>query len=166
MTARTVAISFTLNGRAVDAEFPASRLLIDLLRDHFKLKGTKRSCDMEVCGACTVLLNEDPVSSCTTLAADADQGTIVTIEGLSDPKGLSRIQRAFVEHGGAQCGFCTPGFIVAVTDLFNRNPSPTDDEIRHHLRGNLCRCTGYIKIFEAVKSLVPTATEGGRAIKR
>ena len=84
----------------------------------------------------------------------------MTIEGLSDPKGLSRIQQAFVEHGGAQCGFCTPGFIVAVTNLFNRNPSPSDDEIRHHLRGNLCRCTGYVKIFEAVKSLVPSTREG------
>lgn len=160
MTAQLLAIGFNLNGRAVAAEVPANRLLIDLLRDHFKLKGTKRSCDMEVCGACTVLLNGDPVSSCTTLAADADRGTVVTIEGLCDSKGLSRIQQAFVEHGGAQCGFCTPGFIVAVTDLFNRNPSPSDDEIRHHLRGNLCRCTGYVKIFEAVKSLVPSTREG------
>lgn len=160
MTAQRLAIGFNLNGHDVAAEVPANRLLIDLLRDHFKLKGTKRSCDMEVCGACTVLLNGDPVSSCTTLAADADQGTVVTIEGLCDSKGLSRIQQAFVEHGGAQCGFCTPGFIVAVTDLFNRNPSPSDDEIRHHLRGNLCRCTGYVKIFEAVKSLVPSTREG------
>lgn len=160
MNGRSIAIVFTLNGRNVAAEVPANRLLIDLLRDHFKLKGTKRSCDMEVCGACTVLLNGEPVSSCTTLAVDADQGTVVTIEGLCDPKGLSRIQRAFVEHGGAQCGFCTPGLIVAVTNLFDRNPSPSDDEIRHHLRGNLCRCTGYVKIFEAVKSLVPSAREG------
>jgi carbon-monoxide dehydrogenase small subunit len=159
MTAQHLAIGFTLNGREVTAEVPANRLLIDLLRDHFKLKGTKRSCDMEVCGACTVLLDGEPVSSCSTLAADADQGTVVTIEGLCDPKGLSRIQQAFVEHGGAQCGFCTPGFIVAVTDLFNRNPSPSDEEIRHHLRGNLCRCTGYVKIFEAVKSLVPSPRE-------
>jgi aerobic carbon-monoxide dehydrogenase small subunit len=160
MTIQSLAIGFTLNGRDVAAELPANRLLIDLLRDHFKLKGTKRSCDMEVCGACTVLLNGEPVSSCTTLAADAHRGAVVTIEGLCEPTGLSRIQQAFVEHGGAQCGFCTPGFIVAVTDLFNRNPSPSDDEIRHHLRGNLCRCTGYVKIFEAVKSLVPFTREG------
>ena len=160
MTAQSLAIGFTLNGRDVAAELPANRLLIDLLRDHFKLKGTKRSCDMEVCGACTVLLNGEPVSSCTTLAADADKGSVVTIEGLCNPNGLSRIQQAFVEHGGAQCGFCTPGFIVAVTDLFNRNPSPSDDEIRHHLRGNLCRCTGYVKILEAVKSLVPSTRDG------
>ncbi|WJR81694.1 (2Fe-2S)-binding protein [Bradyrhizobium sp. NP1] len=158
-----MAISFTLNEREVAAEFPPNRLLIDLLRDHFKLKGTKRSCDMEVCGACTVLLNGQPVSSCTTLAADADQGSIVTIEGLSPEAGLSRIQQAFVDHGAAQCGFCTPGFIVAVTDLLSRNPSPSDDEIRHHLRGNLCRCTGYVKILEAVKSLVPPGREGVKA---
>jgi aerobic-type carbon monoxide dehydrogenase small subunit (CoxS/CutS family) len=115
---------------------------------------------MEVCGACTVLLNGQPVSSCTTLAADADQGAVVTIEGLNAETGLSRVQQAFVDHGAAQCGFCTPGFIVAVTDLLNRHTCPSDAEIRHHLRGNLCRCTGYVKILEAVKSLIPPARDG------
>jgi carbon-monoxide dehydrogenase small subunit len=163
MTSPKLGITFELNGQQVDAEVPSNRLLIDMLRDHFKLKGTKRSCDMEVCGACTVLLNGLPVSSCTTLAADADQGTVVTIEGLNAEVGLSRIQQAFVDHGAAQCGFCTPGFIVAVTDLLNRHACPSDDEIRHHLRGNLCRCTGYVKILEAVKSLIPTVRDGARA---
>jgi aerobic carbon-monoxide dehydrogenase small subunit len=163
MTAPALTIAFRLNERQVDAAFPANTLLIDLLRDHFRLKGTKRSCDMEVCGACTVLLNGQPVSSCTTLAADADQGSVVTIEGLSPDAGLSRIQQAFVDHGAAQCGFCTPGFIVAVTDLLDRNASPSDGEIRHHLRGNLCRCTGYVKIIDAVKSLISPARHGTEA---
>jgi aerobic carbon-monoxide dehydrogenase small subunit len=163
MTSPKLQITFQLNGLQVDAEFPSNRLLIDMLRDQFKLKGTKRSCDMEVCGACTVLLNGQPVSSCTTLAADADQGTVVTVEGLNAEAGLSRIQQAFVDHGAAQCGFCTPGFIVAVTDLLNRHACPSDAEIRHHLRGNLCRCTGYVKILEAVKSLIPPARDGIRA---
>jgi aerobic-type carbon monoxide dehydrogenase small subunit (CoxS/CutS family) len=100
-----------------------------------------------------MLLDGNPISSCTTLAVDVDQREVTTIEGVTPPGGLSRIQRAFVLHGGLQCGFCTPGFIMAVTALLKENPHPTDEEIRHHLHGNLCRCTGYVKIFEAVKSL-------------
>lgn len=147
-------ISFSLNGRTVSMEVAAHTLLIDLVRDRLGLKGTKRSCDMEVCGACTMLLDGDPISSCTTLAVDVDQREVTTIEGVTPPGGLSRVQKAFVLHGGLQCGFCTPGFIMAVTALLKAKPQPTDDEIRHYLHGNLCRCTGYVKIFEAVKSLV------------
>jgi aerobic carbon-monoxide dehydrogenase small subunit len=146
-------ISFSLNGEAVAMEVPTHTLLVDLIRDRIGLKGTKRSCDMEVCGACTVLLDGAPVSSCTTLAVDVDRHEVTTIEGVTPADGLSRIQESFVRHGALQCGFCTPGFIMAVTALLNANPHPTDDEIRHHLHGNLCRCTGYAKIFEAVKSL-------------
>lgn len=146
-------ISFLLNGQTVSIEVPAHTLLIDLVRDRLGLKGTKRSCDMEVCGACTMLLDGDPISSCTTLAVDVDRREVMTIEGVTPPEGLSRIQKAFVLHGGLQCGFCTPGFIMAVTALLKENPQPTDEEIRHYLHGNLCRCTGYVKIFEAVKSL-------------
>lgn len=149
----TLPISFLLNGRIVAMEVPVHTLLIDLVRDGLSLKGTKRSCDMEVCGACTVLLDGDPISSCTTLAVDVDKREVTTIEGVTPPDGLSRIQEAFVRHGGLQCGFCTPGFIMAVTALFRTNRHPTDEEIRHYLHGNLCRCTGYVKIFEAVKSL-------------
>jgi carbon-monoxide dehydrogenase small subunit len=148
-----LAISFSLNGKSIAVDIPAHTLLIDLIRDRFGLKGTKRSCDMEVCGACTVLLDGEPISSCTTLAVDADRREVTTIEGVTPSDGLSRIQQAFVLHGGLQCGFCTPGFIMAVTALLKTTPHPTDAEIRHHLHGNLCRCTGYIKIFEAVKSL-------------
>jgi len=148
-----LAISFSLNGKSIVVDIPAHTLLIDLIRDRFGLKGTKRSCDMEVCGACTVLLDGEPISSCTTLAVDVDRREVTTIEGVTPSDGLSRIQQAFVLHGGLQCGFCTPGFIMAVTALLKTTPHPTDAEIRHHLHGNLCRCTGYIKIFEAVKSL-------------
>ncbi|MCA6098642.1 (2Fe-2S)-binding protein [Bradyrhizobium australafricanum] len=150
---QVLAISFSLNGKTIAVDVPAHVLLIDLIRDRLGLKGTKRSCDMEVCGACTVLLDGEPISSCTTLAVDVDRREVTTIEGVTPPDGLSRIQEAFVLHGGLQCGFCTPGFIIAVTALLKTTPHPTDAEIRHYLHGNLCRCTGYTKIFEAVKSL-------------
>jgi aerobic carbon-monoxide dehydrogenase small subunit len=137
-----IAIAFSLNGRPVEVAVPANTLLIDLVRDRLGLKGTKRSCDMEVCGACTMLLDGEPISSCTTLAVDVDRRKVTTIEGVTPPNGLSRLQEAFVVHGGLQCGFCTPGFIMAVTALLRTNPHPTDEQIRHHLQGNLCRCTG------------------------
>lgn len=152
MTAE-LSISFLLNGQEILIDVPANTLLIDLIRDRLGFKGTKRSCDMEVCGACTVLLDGDPISSCTTLAVDVDRREVVTIEGVTPARGLSRIQEAFVLHGGLQCGFCTPGFIMAVTALLKKNPHPTDEEIRHYLHGNLCRCTGYTKIIEAVRSV-------------
>jgi carbon-monoxide dehydrogenase small subunit len=159
---QVLAISFSLNGKTIAVDIPAHVLLIDLIRDRLGLKGTKRSCDMEVCGACTVLLDGEPVSSCTTLAVDVDRREVTTIEGVTPPDGLSRIQEAFVLHGGLQCGFCTPGFIMAVTALLKTTPHPTDAEIRHYLHGNLCRCTGYTKIFEAVKSLaIQQASQDG-----
>ncbi|HVR58457.1 MAG TPA: (2Fe-2S)-binding protein [Pseudolabrys sp.] len=151
---QSITIAFSLNGRSIQVAVPSNALLIDLVRDRLGFKGTKRSCDMEVCGACTMLLDGEPISSCTTLAVDVDGREVTTIEGVTPAKGLSRIQEAFVVHGGLQCGFCTPGFIMAVTALLRRNRRPTDEEIRHYLHGNLCRCTGYTKIFEAVKSLV------------
>ena len=150
---QVLAISFSLNGKTIAVDVPAHVLLIDLIRDRLGLKGTKRSCDMEVCGACTVLLDGEPVSSCTTLAVDVDRREVTTIEGVTPPDGLSPIQEAFVLHGGLQCGFCTPGFIIAVTALLKTTPHPTDAEIRHYLHGNLCRCTGYTKIFEAVAAV-------------
>ncbi|ARQ00100.1 (2Fe-2S)-binding protein [Pseudorhodoplanes sinuspersici] len=152
-----VKIAFSLNGRPVETSIPPNTLLIDLVRDCFGFKGTKRSCDMEVCGACTMLLDGEPISSCTTLAVDADQCEVTTIEGVTPASGMSRVQEAFVVHGAIQCGFCTPGFVLAVTALLRRNPAPTDEEIRRYLRGNLCRCTGYAKIYEAIKSLASEA---------
>jgi carbon-monoxide dehydrogenase small subunit len=146
-------IAFTLNGEAVAASVEPRELLIDMLRGRFALTGTKRSCDVEVCGACTVLVDGLPVSSCTTLAADADGREVLTIEGLSKDGTLDRVQRAFVEHGAMQCGFCTPGMVLAVKALLALDPHPDEQAIRHFLRGNICRCTGYVKIIEAVNDL-------------
>ena len=150
----TMLLAFTLNDRAVEVEIEPSDLLIDTLRDGLGFKGTKRSCDVEVCGACTVLVNGLPVSSCTMLAADVDAQSVLTIEGVAKDGELSRVQQAFVEHAGLQCGFCTPGMVLATTALLAMNAAPSESEIRHFLRGNICRCTGYIKILEAVRSLV------------
>jgi carbon-monoxide dehydrogenase small subunit len=149
-----VSIALTVNGERRDVEIEPRELLIDVLRDRFGLKGTKRSCDVQVCGACTVLLDGLPASSCSTLAADADGRDVLTIEGVASDGELDPVQRAFVEHGALQCGFCTPGFVLAVKALLRLNAAPSEEEIRHFLRGNICRCTGYIKILEAVKSLV------------
>lgn len=147
-------IAFPLNGAPAHADVEAHVLLIDLLRNTFSLRGVKRSCDMEVCGACTVLVDGQPVSSCTMLAVDIDGKTVLTIEGMGDAENLDPIQAAFVEHGAVQCGFCTPGFILSTKALLRDNPKPSRDEIVRHLNGNICRCTGYKKIIEAVESLV------------
>jgi aerobic carbon-monoxide dehydrogenase small subunit len=147
-------IALTVNGERRGVEIEPRELLIDVLRDRFGLKGTKRSCDVQVCGACTVLLDGLPASSCSTLAADADGRDVLTIEGVASDGELDPVQRAFIEHGALQCGFCTPGFVLAVKALLRLNAAPSEEEIRHFLRGNICRCTGYIKILEAVKSLV------------
>jgi carbon-monoxide dehydrogenase small subunit len=150
----TIDIALTVNGVERRLAVEPSDLLIDVLRNRLSLKGTKRSCDVEVCGACTVLLDGLPVSSCTTLAVDADGRSVTTIEGVENAGTLSRVQQAFVDHAAMQCGFCTPGMVLATTALLDVNPKPSDEDIRHFLRGNICRCTGYIKILEAVKSLV------------
>jgi carbon-monoxide dehydrogenase small subunit len=149
-----IPLALTINGERHEALIEPRELLIDVLRDRFGLKGTKRSCDVQVCGACTVLLDGLPTSSCSTLAADAHGREVLTIEGVEREGELDPVQRAFVEHGALQCGFCTPGFVMAVKALLSLNPTPTEEEIRQFLRGNICRCTGYVKILEAVRSLV------------
>jgi carbon-monoxide dehydrogenase small subunit len=149
----SLGIAFTLNGKAAAATVEPRELLIDVLRERFGLTGAKRSCDVEVCGACTVLVDGLPASSCTTLAADVDGRDVLTIEGLAGDGRLDRVQRAFVEHGAMQCGFCTPGMVLAVKALLAIDPHPSEAAIRHFLRGNLCRCTGYVKIIEAVMDL-------------
>lgn len=146
-------IALQLNGETREASVEPRELLIDVLRGQFGLTGTKRSCDVEVCGACTVLLDGLPVSSCSTLAVDADGRSITTIEGLCQGGRLDPIQRAFIEHGAMQCGFCTPGMVLAVKSLLAEHAQPNDEQIRHYLRGNICRCTGYVKIIEAIKDV-------------
>ena len=145
-------LKLRLNGRVREDAVAERQLLVDYLRDVAQLTGVKTGCDGGECGACTVLIDDEPVPSCIVLAARCEGRHIETIEGLTKHGNLSRLQRAFHEKLGAQCGFCTPGMIMAAEGLLRRNPSPTDDEIRAALSGNLCRCTGYVKILESVKS--------------
>jgi aerobic-type carbon monoxide dehydrogenase small subunit (CoxS/CutS family) len=151
-----VRVEFELNGVEQSVEPAAHELLLDLLRDHFGLTGAKRSCDVQVCGACTVLVDGMAVSACTTLAADVHGRSVVTIEGLAAPDGtLHPVQQAFLDHRALQCGFCTPGFVLSVVELAGRGPVERDEVIRH-LDGNLCRCTGYEAIVEAALACVQT----------
>ena len=145
-------VSFRLNGHPVEVPCEAARILLDLLREELRLTGTKRGCDLGTCGCCTVLLDGRPTLSCLTLARLVEGRSVETIEGLSPPQGLSPVQRAFVEHGATQCGFCTPGFVVTATALLRTNPHPSRAEVERAIAGNLCRCTGYTKIVEAIRA--------------
>jgi len=144
-------IQLTLNGKITPLEVPSHRLLLDLLRDEIGLTGTKEGCGTGDCGACTVFLNGKPVNSCLVLSGELDGTDIVTIEGLKIGPELHPIQKAFIQDGGAQCGYCTPGMLMMSKALLDENPNPTEEEIRFALSGNLCRCTGYAKIIQAVQ---------------
>ncbi|HUF42853.1 MAG TPA: (2Fe-2S)-binding protein [Verrucomicrobiae bacterium] len=144
-------IEFTLNGTRVRREVFNHRLLLDLLRDEIGATGTKEGCGTGDCGACTVLLNGKPVNSCLILSGELDGADILTIEGLKIGPELHPIQKTFVQDGGAQCGYCTPGMLMMSKALLDENPNPSEEEIRYALSGNLCRCTGYAKIIEAVQ---------------
>ena len=152
----SVHVEVTVNGERREADVEARLLLVHWLRDELGLTGTHVGCDTTNCGACTVHLNGEAVKSCTVLTAQADGAEVTTIEGLSGDNGMHPLQTAFREKHGLQCGFCTPGMIMAAADLLARNPNPSDEEIRHGLEGNLCRCTGYHNIVEAVKSAAGT----------
>ena len=145
-------ISVTVNGAAKTAEVEPRLLLVHLLREVLNLTGTHIGCDTTNCGACTVLLDGRPVKSCTIFAVQADGREVMTVEGLAKDGQLHPIQEAFHEKHGLQCGFCTPGMMMTATALLQRNPNPTEGEIRWGISGNLCRCTGYVNIVEAVKS--------------
>jgi carbon-monoxide dehydrogenase small subunit len=149
-TPSSSSISFTVNGRPVEMEVPPHALLLDILRDRLGLKSAKRSCDIQVCGACTVLVDGAPVSACTYLAVEAGERRVLTVEGLADGDTLHPLQTAFIEHGAVQCGFCTSGMLLSAAALLAEDPTPTRERIVHYLRGNLCRCTGYQKIIEAI----------------
>ena len=148
--ADTTEINCIVNGEARTlSAFPMERLL-DVLREQLQLSGTKEGCGEGECGACTVVLNGEIVNSCLVPMAQVEGAQIRTIEGVAMGDDLHAVQQAFIEHGGAQCGICTPGMVLAAVDLLSRNPNPTEDDIRTGLAGNLCRCTGYMKIFESV----------------
>jgi len=143
-------IDFKVNGEARTLDvFPMARLL-DVLREQLQLTGTKEGCGEGECGACTVVLDGRIVNSCLVPAAQANGADITTIEGVAQNDQLHAVQQSFIQHGGAQCGICTPGMVLAAVDLLKRNPQPTEADIRNGLAGNLCRCTGYMKIFESV----------------
>ncbi|MBN2031706.1 MAG: (2Fe-2S)-binding protein [Deltaproteobacteria bacterium] len=146
-------INLTVNGTKHEAAVEPNRTLVDFLRYDLELTGTKKGCDMGECGSCTVILNGKPVNSCLVLAVQANGSEIMTIEGLKTAEGLHPLQKAFVEKGAIQCGFCSPGMILAANNLLQKTPTPTEEEIRTALSGNLCRCTGYQKIIEAVMSV-------------
>ena len=148
--AQFIPVSFNLNGRLQEMEVEPHELLLDVVRDKLGLTGVKRSCDVQVCGACTLLVDGRPVSACTTLAFEVRGRSVLTIEGLADNGTLHPLQQAFIEHGGFQCGFCTPGMLLASKALLDENPNPSDEELKHFMHGNLCRCTGYKKIIESI----------------
>ena len=144
-------IEFTLNGRRRQLDIEPNQLLMNLLRERLYMTGTKYGCGIGECGACTVLLDGEPVLSCLTLAVDIDGKEVTTIEGLSEGDEMDVVQEAYLEEGAVQCGFCTPGFIMTTKALLRENPDPTEEEIREYLKGHLCRCTGYVNIIKAVK---------------
>jgi carbon-monoxide dehydrogenase small subunit len=147
----TFPLHFTVNGQSLDLEVEPHLTLLELLRSNLGMIGTKEGCSTGHCGACTVLVNGQPVSSCLMLAAEADQQQVLTVEGLAAEEKLHPVQEAFAANGGLQCGFCTSGMMMSTITLLSSNPQPTEQEIRFGLAGNLCRCTGYQKIIEAVK---------------
>lgn len=144
-------ITITVNGEYERVVVPSNKTLMGMLREDLGLTGTKNGCSAGECGACTVMIDGEPVNSCMILAVECDGADIVTVEGLAQDGQLHPVQEAIVQAGGVQCGFCTPGILIASRALLDRNPNPSDKEIREALVGNLCRCTGYVRIIEAVK---------------
>ena len=157
-------IELTINGKKRKVETTTSVRLLDLIRDDLHLTGTKEGCGKGECGACTVIMNGELVTSCLILAPQADGAVITTIEGVGDGENLDPVQEAFIETGAVQCGFCTPGMILAAKKLLEENPHPTEEEIKRGISGNLCRCTGYQKIFDAIKLAANrlSTRDGGR----
>jgi aerobic carbon-monoxide dehydrogenase small subunit len=144
-------ITITVNDLVEVVDVPQNITLLQMLRENLSLTGTKNGCTAGECGACTVLLNGEPVNSCMVLAVECDGAKITTVEGLAKDGKLSNLQDAIIKSGGVQCGFCTPGMLISASALLERNPHPTDQEIRRAIVGNLCRCTGYVRIVDAIK---------------
>lgn len=147
-------IRFILNGESVEVDIEPHLTLLQVLRDKLELTGTKEGCGMGECGACTVLIDGKTVNSCIYPALEVDGKSVTTIEGMIDAQGnLHAIQKAFIDYGAIQCGFCTPGMVLSAKALLDENPKPTEEEIRHGIAGNLCRCTGYLQIIQAIKAV-------------
>ncbi|HSF82208.1 MAG TPA: (2Fe-2S)-binding protein [Anaerolineales bacterium] len=144
-------ITLTVNGEPEQVDIPSNLTLLGMLREKLALTGTKNGCFAGECGACTVLMDGEPVNSCMVLAVECDGAVITTIEGLAHDGQLDPVQQALIDTGGVQCGFCTPGILIAARALLDRNPQPEEDEIREALVGNLCRCTGYVRIIEGIQ---------------
>ena len=144
-------VSVTVNGALLEADVWGGESLLTMLRDTLELPGSKNACEQGECGSCSVILDGELVCACLVLAAQVDGHEVVTVEGLARGDDLHPVQAAFVEAGAVQCGFCTPGLVVAVADLLDRVPDPSEDEVREALSGNVCRCTGYVKVFDAVR---------------
>lgn len=154
-------IEVIVNGRQEIIEVQPTETLLEMIRERLHLTGTKEGCGMGECGACTVIMDGETVNSCLVLAVEANGKSIVTVEGVGSRDKLHPVQKAFVERGGMQCGFCTPGMIVTAKYLLNKNPHPTEEEIREGLAGNFCRCTGYTKIIESVEAAAEMMSKGG-----
>lgn len=148
-------ITFTLNGKNVISEVEDSELLLETLRERFALKSVKEACSIGECGACTVLIDDEPHYSCLTLAAKVEGRDVKTVEYLGDVDNLHPLQESFIRHGAVQCGYCTPGMLLVAYSLLRKNRNPTEEQIREAMSGNLCRCTGYIQIVEAIKDAAP-----------
>lgn len=160
-------ISFELNGNQMELEVDSHWTLLYLLREHLEMSGTKSGCESGECGACTVLVDGKAINSCIYSVMEINGAVVTTIEGLAEPSGeLHPLQTSFIERGGVQCGYCTPGMIMAAKGLLDENPYPTEDEIRHALAGNFCRCTGYVQIIEAVKAASETYEKGADFSKK
>ncbi len=152
-----IPVTLRVNGESYDLMIAPYRTLLDVLREEIHLTGSKKGCDVGDCGACTVLLDGKPVNACLVVAATAESSEITTIEGLAQDGNLHPLQQAFVKEGAVQCGFCTSGTLMSLKALFDRNSSPSVDEIKSAIAGNLCRCTGYSKIFKAVESVIQSS---------
>ena len=160
MAMKKVLISLRVNGLSHELAIEPNALLLDVLRRDLNLTGSKRGCDDSSCGACTVLIDGIPLLSCATLAGSCEGQDITTVEGVAEHGSLAAIQKAYGDWGGAQCGFCTPGFMMTVKHLLSVNENPTDDEIRAALSGNLCRCTGYTQMYQAIKAAIEAEQKG------
>src|SRR5512133_2099387 len=157
---KKVLLELTINGRSHELAVEPNKILLDVLRQDLGLTGSKRGCDDSSCGACTVQIDGTPMLSCTMLAASCEGREITTVEGIAEHGALAAIQKAYGDWGGAQCGYCTPGFIMTVKSLLSSNPNPTEGEVRHALSGNLCRCTGYNQMYEAIKAAIDAEQKG------